>query len=85
MQGKITKRTVECLSQSQFLFDTELRGFVARRLRSGRISYGLKYTDPKSGRQRWLGLGLSDGIGSIVPSVSNGWHIELGTGCPLYP
>lgn len=64
MRNKITKRTVECLSPGQSLFDTELHGFVARRLRSGRISYGLKYSHPKSGRQRWLGLGLH---GAVTP------------------
>ena len=62
MRNKITKRTVECLDVGQSLFDTELHGFVARRLRSGHISYGLKYTDAKSGRQRWLALGLHGSV-----------------------
>jgi integrase len=58
MQGKITKRAVDSLAEGGVLWDTELQGFVARRLASGRISYGLKYTDSRTGRQRWLALGL---------------------------
>jgi integrase len=49
------------------LWDTELKGFVARKLASGRISYGLKYTDSKSGRQRWLALGLH---GALTPELA---------------
>lgn len=58
MRAKINKTNVESLEKGQMIFDTELRGFVARRLGSGQISYGLKYTDAGTGRQRWFALGL---------------------------
>jgi len=67
MREKISKRTVDQLSPGDVLWDTELRGFVARKLASGRISYGLKYTDAKSGRQRWLALGLH---GAVTPELA---------------
>ena len=67
MRDKISKRTVDQLSPGNVLWDTELRGFVARKLASGRISYGLKYTDAKSGRQRWLALGLH---GALTPELA---------------
>lgn len=58
MRGKISSKSVSALPVGGILFDNELRGFCARRLPSGRVSYGLKYVDAESGRQRWLGLGL---------------------------
>ena len=62
MQSKITKGAVEKLRPGEFLFDAKLTGFAARCLPSGRISYGLKYTDPKSGAQRWLALGMHGAV-----------------------
>jgi integrase len=67
MRDKISKRTVDLLGPGEILLDTELKGFVARKLPSGRISYGLKYTDSKSGRQRWLALGLH---GALTPELA---------------
>ena len=58
MRAKITTRTIKALPEGGVVFDTELRGFCARRLPSGRVSYGLKYFDAETGRQRWLALGL---------------------------
>lgn len=58
MQVKITKRSVDSLAVGEIIADTELKGFVARRLRSGAVTYGLRYRDRATGRQRWLGLGL---------------------------
>ena len=55
---KISKRTVEALSPGSILADSEVKGFVARRLGSGKISYGLRYRDKATGKQRWLALGL---------------------------
>jgi integrase len=64
MRGKISKRTVDALRQGQSLADTEVRGFIARRLPSGAVSYGLRYRDKTSGARRWLALGLH---GAITP------------------
>ena len=62
MQGKITKAAVDALEVGDFLADTEVKGFVARRLPSGVITYGLRYR--VAGRQRWLALGLH---GRVTP------------------
>ena len=57
MQAKITKRSVDAL-KSGILADTEIKGFVARRLDSGAATYGFRYRDKTTGKQRWVGLGL---------------------------
>ena len=62
MYGKITKATVDALKPGEFLSDTEVQGFVVRRLPSGVASYGLRYRVP--GKQRWLALGIH---GDITP------------------
>src|SRR5207244_226441 len=62
MQAKISKRTVDALEAGQILADTEIKGFVARRLDSGAASYGFRYRDKTTGKQRWIGLGLHGNI-----------------------
>ena len=62
MQGKITKAAVDALKPGAILADIEVKGFVARRLPSGVITYGLRYR--VAGQQRWLALGLH---GPITP------------------
>jgi integrase len=64
MRVKITKREVDSLLPGGIIADEEVRGFVARKLLSGAVTYGFRYRDKKSGRQRWIGLGLH---GSITP------------------
>jgi integrase len=64
MRVKIAKRRVDGLMPGQILADDEIKGFVVRRLSSGVVSYGFRYRDKATGRQRWLGLGLH---GSITP------------------
>ena len=56
MRGRITKAAVDALNPGDVLADTEVKGFVARRLPSGVVTYGLRYR--VAGRQRWLALGL---------------------------
>lgn len=56
MRKTITKRAVDALKPRNFIADTELPGFIVRRLPSGRLSYGYRYT--KDGRRRWLRLGV---------------------------
>jgi len=56
--AKISKKTVEALKPFGIIADQEVRGFVARRLASGKITYGFRYRDKTTGTQRWLGLGL---------------------------
>ena len=62
MQGKITKRKVDTLVPGQILHDQEIKGFVARCLNSGAVTYGYRYRDKGTGKQRWLGLGLHGSI-----------------------
>jgi integrase len=58
MQAKISKRSVDALKTGEILTDTEIKGFVARRLDSGAATYGFRYRDKTTGKQRWVGLGL---------------------------
>ncbi len=57
MKGKITKTAVDALPKGEFISDTEIIGFIARRLPSGTVTFGYQYT-PKRGPRRWFKLGL---------------------------
>jgi integrase len=72
MRGKVSKRAIDALTGGELLWDTGVKGFVARKLKSGRVSYGLKYTSSKSGRQRWLALGLH---GALTPEQARSMAI----------
>src|SRR5579859_5236581 len=63
MRAKIAKRAVDQLEPGQSLADTEIRGFIARRLPSGAITYGYRFRN-RQGEQRWLALGTH---GNITP------------------
>ena len=65
MRAKINKTSVDALKRGDILADSEIRGFVARRLPSGIVSYGLRYR--ARGKQRWLGLGTH---GEITPDAA---------------
>jgi integrase len=56
MQKTITKRSVDALKPGDIIADDQLPGFVVRRLPSGRLSYGLRFT--KHGRRHWLAIGV---------------------------
>jgi hypothetical protein len=59
MQVKLTKRAVEALQSDGNevrIWDTDVRGFGARRRGLGRKYYFLKYRLP-NGRQRWATIG----------------------------
>jgi integrase len=62
MKAKITKRRVDAMRAGAILADDEIKGFVARRLGSGVVTYGFRYRDKSTGRQRWIGLGLHGSI-----------------------
>ena len=64
MQKKISKSAVDALKVGQIVADSNPVGFVARRLPSGAVTYGFRYRDKATGRQRWIGLGLH---GDIAP------------------
>jgi integrase len=61
MQGKITKRRVDALRPGEIIYDDEIKGFVARRLPTGVITYGFRYRNDV-GDSRWLSLGLHGSI-----------------------
>jgi integrase len=61
MQGKITKRSVDALEAGQILYDEEVKGFVARCLSSGTVSYGYRFRNEK-GQSRWEALGIHGSI-----------------------
>jgi hypothetical protein len=42
-RGKITKAGLDALERGEIRADTEVKGFVARRLPSGVVTYGLRY------------------------------------------
>jgi integrase len=62
MRKKVTKRNVDALHIGDLIADTELVGFLARRLPSGQVVYYYRYRH--GGRQRWLSLGLH---GQLTP------------------
>lgn len=64
MKSKITKRAIDALLAGEILADESIKGFVARRLASGVVTYGFRYRDKNTRKQRWIGLGLH---GSITP------------------
>jgi hypothetical protein len=65
MRNKITKAAVDALKTGQIVADTEVKGFVARRLPSGVVTYGYRYR--VAGKQRWLALGVH---GRITPDMA---------------
>ncbi len=56
MRVKITKRQVDALSPGSIIADEEVKGFVARKLPSGAVTYGFRYRDKKANQQRWIAL-----------------------------
>jgi integrase len=63
LRVKIAKRVVDALTAGDLVADDEIRGFVARRLKSGIVTYGYRYRE-KTTRRHWIGLGLH---GAITP------------------
>src|SRR5258708_17050835 len=62
MRVKITKRQIDALTPGGIVADEEVKGFVARKLPSGAVTYGFRYRDKKTNQQRWIGLGLHGSI-----------------------
>lgn len=58
MREKIDTKSLKDMKPGDFLVDAEVRGFVARRLPSGVISFGCRYRDRKTGKRHWIRLGL---------------------------
>ena len=62
MRLKITKKQVDALTPGCIIADDEVRGFVARKLVSGAVTYGFRYRDRATNKQRWIGLGLHGSV-----------------------
>lgn len=60
MKDRITKRSVDALAIGEFISDTEVKGFMARRLPSGKVTFGFQYS--KADRRPWLALGLHGSV-----------------------
>ena len=58
MAGRITRRTVDALKPGQVVWDGELKGFGARRIKGAPV-YVVKYRAGHGGgaRQRWISIG----------------------------
>ncbi|MGX0984375.1 integrase [Bradyrhizobium japonicum] len=63
----ISKTTVDALPAGALLVDTKIDGFVARKLPSGKVSYGFRYR--KNGKQWWLGLGVHGQSGTTADTA----------------
>lgn len=63
MKAKITKTLIDGMTPGDVIADSDTRGFTARCLPSGAVSYGVRYR--AAGRQRWLALGTH---GQITPA-----------------
>jgi integrase len=57
MKHLINKSSIDAMSEGESLVDTKIDGFVARKLPSGKVSYGFRYRG-KDHKQWWLGLGV---------------------------
>lgn len=70
MVGKITKTSVERLKPGERIADKEIRGFLARRLDSGAISYAYRYRVKGTNEQRLISLGIH---GTITAEQARGF------------
>jgi integrase len=57
MRQIINKSSVDAMPDGAILVDTKIDGFIARKLPSGRVSYGFRYRGRNS-KQWWLRLGV---------------------------
>ena len=58
MAQRITKRAVDALQPGERIADSEIRGFLCRRLDSGAASYAYRYRVKGSNQQRLISLGM---------------------------
>jgi integrase len=63
MRQRISKRTVDALQPGESIADLEVRGFNARCLPSGAVSFDFRYRT-KTGERRRISLGM---LGAITP------------------
>ena len=59
---KINELEIRRLRVGSRITDTAIEGFVARRLPSGKVSFGYQYTDKATGKREWKGIGLHGAV-----------------------
>jgi integrase len=59
---QITELELKRLAPGARITDEAIEGFVARRLPSGKISFGYQYTDKATAARRWIGIGLHGNV-----------------------
>ena len=68
MKQTITKSSVDAMPIGTVAVDTKIDGFVARKLPSGKVSYGFRYRD-HTRTQRWLSLGVHGQSGTTAETA----------------
>jgi integrase len=68
MKQMISKSTIDAMKVGEIAVDTKIDGFVARKLPSGKVSYGYRYRD-HSRTQRWLSLGVHGQSGATAETA----------------
>jgi integrase len=68
MKQMINKSSVDALKIGEVAVDTKIDGFVARKLPSGKVSYGYRYRD-HTRTQRWLSLGVHGQSGTTAETA----------------
>jgi hypothetical protein len=83
-EGSLQWELIDILTPGAILADEEVRGFVARKLSTGAVTYGFRYRNKKTAKQRWIGLDLH-GLeqGQRNPTVLTLWHISKALGVGL--
>lgn len=78
MKQLITKSAVDAWpTDESLLVDTKIDGFVARKLPSGKVTYGYRYRH--SGRQHWLSLGVHGRSGVTADTARAQAKVHQGT------
>ena len=68
MKQMINKSSVDAMQVGTVVVDTKIDGFVARKLPSGKVSYGYRYRD-HTRTQRWLSLGVHGQSGTTAETA----------------
>ena len=68
MKQLINKSSIDAMPEGVSLVDTKIDGFVARKLPSGKVSYGFRYRG-KDHKQWWLSLGVHGQSGVTADNV----------------
>jgi len=68
MKQLINKTSVDAMPSGALLVDTKIDGFVARKLPSGKVSYGFRYRG-KDHKQWWLSLGVHGQSGTTAETA----------------